>query len=92
LIENARREAEKQMEKLLHLDFMNGIDCETEILTGSTVDTICGQSARDDVDLLVTATHGHTGFRHAMLGSAAEQIIRYAEAPVLIVPNRTADN
>lgn len=38
-----------------------------------------------DVDLIVIATHGRTGFRHALLGSTAEKIVRFAHCPVLTV-------
>jgi universal stress protein A len=36
-------------------------------------------------DLIVTATHGHTGLKHVLLGSVAEKIVRHAHCPVLTV-------
>jgi len=39
-------------------------------------------------DLVVMGTHGHTGLRHAFLGSTAEKVVRLSECPVLTV--RTA--
>lgn len=39
-------------------------------------------------DLIVTATHGRSGLPHVMMGSTAEEIIRYAKSPVLVVPSR----
>lgn len=38
------------------------------------------------VDLIVMATHGRTGFRHLMLGSVSERVVREAVCPVLVVP------
>jgi nucleotide-binding universal stress UspA family protein len=44
------------------------------------------QIAREEkVDMLVIATHGYTGLRHALLGSVAEKVVRHASCPVLIV-------
>lgn len=40
-------------------------------------------------DLIVMGTHGHTGLKHAFLGSTAEKVVRLSECPVLTV--RTAD-
>ena len=40
-------------------------------------------------DLIVIGTHGHTGIKHAFLGSTAEKVVRLSECPVLTV--RTAD-
>jgi len=36
-------------------------------------------------DLIVLATHGRTGLRHALLGSVAENVVRHAPCPVLTV-------
>jgi universal stress protein A len=37
------------------------------------------------VDLIIIATHGHTGLKHAFLGSTAERVVRHAPCPVLVV-------
>ena len=36
-------------------------------------------------DLIVIATHGHTGLKHVVLGSTAERVVRHAHCPVLVV-------
>jgi len=36
-------------------------------------------------DLIVIGTHGRRGLAHALLGSVAEQVIRAATVPVLVV-------
>lgn len=36
-------------------------------------------------DLIVIGTHGHTGFKHMVMGSTAEKVVRYAGCPVLVV-------
>lgn len=40
------------------------------------------------VDLIVIATHGHTGLKHALLGSTTERVVRHAHCPVLVVRQR----
>jgi nucleotide-binding universal stress UspA family protein len=35
--------------------------------------------------LVVMGTHGHTGLKHALLGSVAERVVRLAPCPVLTV-------
>ena len=37
------------------------------------------------IDLIVMGTHGWTGFRHLILGSTAENVVRTAKCPVLTV-------
>lgn len=42
------------------------------------------------VDLIVIATHGHTGAKRVLLGSTTERVVRHAPCPVLTVPARTS--
>ncbi len=36
-----------------------------------------------DADLIIIATHGHTGMEHILFGSTAEKVVRKAPCPVL---------
>ena len=36
-----------------------------------------------NVDLIIIATHGHTGMEHILFGSTAEKVVRKAPCPVL---------
>lgn len=38
-----------------------------------------------NVDLIVIATHGYTGWKHFCIGSTAERVVRAAPCPVLVV-------
>jgi len=49
-------------------------------------DEILGAAARERIDLLVVATHGHGAVRRALLGSVASSIARGAPCPLLLVP------
>ena len=42
-------------------------------------------------DLIVIATHGYTGLKHAVMGSTAERVVRHAPCPVLTVREREHD-
>jgi universal stress protein A len=50
------------------------------------------EAAKDlDVDLIVMATHGHTGWKHFAIGSTAERVVRAAPCPVLVVREKEHD-
>ena len=49
-------------------------------------DEVVAFAKAKDVGLIVIGSHGRSGFRHAILGSVAERVIRGAHCPVLIVP------
>lgn len=77
-----------EMTALTELDLLKGVKCESKIKIGYPVDAICGETR--NADLVVISTHGRSGFKHAMLGSVAEQVVRYAECPVMVVPSSCA--
>lgn len=47
-------------------------------------------AGREQVDLIVLGTHGRTGLARAVLGSVAEEVLRHADIPVLVVPRSAA--
>lgn len=46
---------------------------------------------KESVDLIVMGTHGWTGFRHFIMGSTAENVVRTSNRPVLTVKS-SGDN
>ena len=50
------------------------------------------EAAKDlDVDLIIIATHGYTGWKHFAIGSTAERVVRAAPCPVLVVREKEHD-
>jgi nucleotide-binding universal stress UspA family protein len=43
-----------------------------------------------DADLIVMGTHGRTGWRRALLGSVAENVVHHTNRPVLCIPTDAA--
>jgi nucleotide-binding universal stress UspA family protein len=80
--------AKEEMEKLREEVSGNGCEIETEIAFGSPVEQISDYVTKQDVDLIVTSTHGRSGLSRVFIGSTAERIVRHAPCPVLVVPNR----
>ncbi|RYF41347.1 MAG: universal stress protein [Comamonadaceae bacterium] len=54
-------------------------------------DAVADAAKRWNADLVVVGTHGRRGLGRVFLGSGAEQIIRLAPVPVLVVRERTPD-
>ena len=55
------------------------------VLSGSPAPEICRLAAKATFDLIVLATHGHSGLKHLWLGSVAEKVVRHAPCPVLTI-------
>ena len=44
---------------------------------------ILGYAEDHDIDVIVMGTHGRRGFRHFLMGSVAEEVVRMARCPVI---------
>jgi len=65
-----------------------GIDASTflsELLPGRVCDVVVEQAKEFGADLIVLGTHGRRGVSRLLVGSDAEQIVRVAPVPVLLV-------
>jgi nucleotide-binding universal stress UspA family protein len=83
----AREEAQRQMKYFLKSIDFQGVKFTSRIVADLFLDGLNGTIANENIDLVVTATHGRTGFKHVLLGSNAELMARRAACPVLIVPS-----
>ena len=83
----ARKAAERKMRDLVRSMDFGAVKFETAFTDGSPVVDICAFAKGHDVDLIITSTHGFTGFTHVLIGSIAEQVVRHAPCSVLVVPS-----
>ena len=63
----------------------SGLDAEARLVSATGPEAILHVANELDADLIVTGTRGHTGFKHLLLGSTAEEIVRTAHRAVLSV-------
>ncbi len=89
LEEAARKDAQRQMQEFVRLAKFGGVKFQTAITMGAPMQEICTLAEEKDVDLIITSTHGLTGFKHVLIGSIAEQVVRHAHCPVLVVPSHS---
>jgi nucleotide-binding universal stress UspA family protein len=58
---------------------------EIRAVDGRAHHGICDAARELNADLIVMATHGHSGIAHLLLGSTAERVLRGAPCPVVTV-------
>jgi len=81
--------ARAQLVKLAKSDVGRDVTVTSSVRTGKPFHEITTAAREGAADLIVIATHGHTGVKHALLGSTAERVVRHASCPVLTVPAST---
>jgi nucleotide-binding universal stress UspA family protein len=86
LAERALGELEKLRQQ--HLGDYPNARC---LVRSGVADAEIVNTARDEqVELIVIGTHGFSGFKHLLLGSTAERVVRDAPCPVLTVRHHPA--
>lgn len=79
------RSARARLDRWLAAQDLQDVPVEAGVRTGRTVDAILTDAREAQVDLIVMSTHGRTGFRHALIGSVTERVVRLAPCPVLSI-------
>jgi nucleotide-binding universal stress UspA family protein len=85
----AREHATKVLNVAEDMAKSAGVPAEQQLLEVPGVrlgDTVASEARQWEADLIVVGTHGRRGVSRVVLGSGAEQIIRAAPMPVLVIP------
>lgn len=89
---NVRDETMKALEQI-RLELVDQVkDVTTYLREGVPSSEILKFAEEYSVDLIVLGTHGWTGFKHLIMGSTAENVVRMAKCPVLTVKPPDAPN
>lgn len=81
LDEQARRNLQPAAEQLKNA----GITTRAIVVIGDAATAIVETAEREQVDLIVIATYGKTGWRRLAFGSVTEKVVRLATCPVLTI-------
>lgn len=77
------KRAKEELEKLARNEIQPNTKFQIIIKTGKPFVEIIQTASELDVDLIIIATHGHSGVEHILFGSTAEKVVRKAPCPVL---------
>ena len=82
---NKREEAKKYFEGSITQNEYEGITVKCEVIFGKVAESIAECANRNEMDLIVIATHGSTGIVGLVWGSIADQILHTSSLPVLMI-------
>ncbi len=78
-----RKELKAQLEKIKPTN--SNVSYRHHFLQGVASVEIRALAEREQIDLIVMSSHGRTGLSRLLMGSVAENILRHAKCPVLIL-------
>jgi nucleotide-binding universal stress UspA family protein len=79
------RDAKKTLTRIIRRLVPPSVRATPLVCRGRAASVIVDLAREKKVDLITLATHGHTGLDRLLLGSTAEQVVRHAQCPVLVV-------
>ena len=80
-INESRAAAEKSLAGVLDPKWSAGRTVIQAVVEGSPKVEIVRYARKQEIDLIVLATHGRTGLSHVIMGSVAENVVRTAPCP-----------
>jgi nucleotide-binding universal stress UspA family protein len=77
--------SEKALQDLVAQRVPQDVTAQALLLPGDPAREIIRAAEEQAVDLIIIATHGHTGWGRLVFGSVAEKVVRLAPCPVLTI-------
>lgn len=82
-------ETRERTERVQRLDSIcptvEDVRCEHRYLEGNPAEEVLRFAEEEGVDMIVVGSHGRTGLSRMLMGSVAEEVVRRADRPVLVV-------
>jgi len=85
LYEAEYESSERDLKTLCNIEKKKGLKSSVIVDSGPLKGVIADLVEKNHIDLVVAATHGHTGVTRLLLGSSVEEICRTAPCPVLTI-------
>lgn len=83
--EELRTRGAEELEGLIKKVIRGQVSAKKVIRTGKAYYEIDQYAREQNIDLIIIATHGHSGVEQILFGSTAEKVVRKAPCPVLVV-------
>jgi universal stress protein A len=83
--EELRQKGAQELQALIEREIAGSVPATFAVRTGNPHHEILAEAEEQHVDLIIVATHGHSGVEHMLFGSTADRIVHHAPCPVLTI-------
>ncbi len=80
-----KKVAEDYLDQMVSRIDYGRVNVKAEVMTGKIADSLADYAIKNEVNLIVIATHGRSGVSRWVMGGVSDRIIRSACVPVLTV-------
>jgi nucleotide-binding universal stress UspA family protein len=78
-------QAQEYIKKVVDQSQYAGVNIQEKVIQGKVADSLAEYAEKNNVDLIVIATHGRSGISRWVWGSVADRILRSVNVPVLMI-------
>ncbi len=80
-----RTKSEEELKSLINREIGERVNTGSVVRMGKPHQEILKHAEENSVDLIILATHGHTGVEQMLFGSTAMRVVRMAKCPVMTI-------
>ena len=80
-----RKTAEAYLKKIVEDTPIENAELRHEVLEGKAAESLADWAEKNNVDLIIIASHGRSGISRWMMGSVADRILHSVCAPVFMI-------
>lgn len=88
--EELRSKSEDELKHLIETEIGERVSAKSVVRMGKPHQEILNEAKDEHADLIILATHGHTGVEQILFGSTAMRVVRLAECPVMTIRPQAA--
>jgi len=80
-----REKGAEELQALIQREIGERVKASCAVRTGNPHQEILHEAEEKGVDMIIVATHGHSGVEHMLFGSTADRIVKRSRVPVLTI-------
>ncbi len=80
-----REKGAEELQALIEREIGERVKASSAVRTGNPHQEILHEADEKGVDMIIVATHGHSGVEHMLFGSTADRIVKRSRVPVLTI-------
>jgi nucleotide-binding universal stress UspA family protein len=84
-VKNLQSSAEKSLQEVIDKKIGNKLKAHISVAHGDVAEKITRLAYKENIDLIIVASHGTTGWKKTFPGSVAEKLVRISTIPTLII-------
>ena len=91
-VKNLHLSPEKSLQEVIDKKIGNKLKAHISVAHGDVAEKVARYAYKENIDLIIVASHGTTGWKKTFLGSVTEKLVRISTVSTLIIPKPLEKN